>query len=69
MKNYLKRRLDEEPETTHIVIIDAADPEDAIAESATMEAVLLAREEGRLQLSCGFRLAFSPVTRMYELIE
>lgn len=69
MKSYLKRILDEEPGKTHLLIIDAADPEDAIVESATLEAVLLARQEGRLYLSIEFHLAFSPATRTYELVE
>ena len=69
MKSYLKRRLDEEPGKTHLLIIDAADPEDAIAESATAEAVLLARQEERLHLPVDFHLAFSPTTRTYELVE
>ena len=52
MKSYLKRVLEAEPGKTHLVIIDATDPEDAIAESATMEAVFARSTRRKAGTAC-----------------
>lgn len=69
VKVYLRDQVSAADDGLKLVVVDAAGPEDAFVDGATMEAVLEAHENKAPLVTVAYRLAFDQETSVYELEE
>ena len=65
-KGYLKNRIEEQTDETHLIIIDAVAPTDECLTAATMEHVLAAQNGGGPRMKNGFHIMLCQNSGEYE---
>lgn len=67
VKGYLRSQLAEAGDAVQLVAIDAASPQDALLNAATISCVLAAQEKQEASVSLSFRLTLDEATQTYRV--
>lgn len=67
VKGYLKNQIAASNEAIHLIVVDAAGPQQAHLNAATMNSVLQAREENANQVTVSFHLTLDETTQSYRV--
>jgi hypothetical protein len=67
VKGYLKNQITESGNTVHLVVVDAAGPQEAHLNAATMNSVLEAQEQEANHVTISFRLTLDQDSQSYRV--
>ena len=67
VKGYLKNQIAESGDTVHLVVVDAAGPQESQLNAATMNSVLEAQEQKANQVTVSFRLRLDRKSQAYRV--
>ncbi len=67
VKGYLKNQIAEPGEAVHLVVVDAAGPQESELNAATINAVLEAQEQKASHVSISFQLMLDPGSQAYRV--
>ena len=69
VKGYLINQIADSGDTIQLVVVDAAGPQEAQLNAATMDSVLEAMEQDANQVTLSFRLTLDPESQAYRVEE
>ena len=67
VKGYLKNQITDSGDAVHLVVVDAAGPNEAHLNAATMQSVLEAQEQKAAQVTISFRLMLDQGLQAYRV--